>query len=303
MESEEKCDRLADKIRDILGQGITLDDGVIHFIDSTFANPAVSELEAILRDDTNCEKDSLTELLFFPGESMQLQLEQLLEDFQLRREDEDKVRDALCRRPLPVTIRFPEDRGSFNLDLPEAAAPGLISRLRISKHLNRSIREAIDNHVATGERDGCKVKIRNAQFSPGEQAIHFLCDFFEKMAPQSHDFNDCLDFALLFLGELKEDQDIYAALMAKKRFYLRSLQIARQLETQLQKNNLETLLSQGKRVIVVDQAGARKNMLTIDRISRAVFGKTEYFDQLYSGENHLEFHPGQAIEDIISKLS
>jgi hypothetical protein len=303
MNSEKKCDRLAYEIRKILGQGITLDDDVIHFIDSTFSNPTISELETILSDDTNCEKDSLMELLFFPGESMQLQLEQLLEDFQLRGEDEDNVRDSLCRTPLPVTIRFPEDRGSFNLDLPEAVAPGFISRLRISKHLNRRMREAIDNHVTTENRDCCKVKIRNSRFSPGENAILFLCDFFEKIEPQSHDFNDCLDFVLRFLDELKDDKAIYPALMAKKRFYLRSLQIARQLETQLQKNNLETLLSQGKRVIVVDQADARKNMLIIDRISRAVFGKTEYFEQLYSGENHLEFQPGQDIKDIMSRLS
>lgn len=303
MDTKKKCDRLADEIRKILGQGITLDDDAIHFIDSTFSNPTISELETILNDDTDCEKDSLMELLFFPGESVQLQLEQLLDDLQLCREDEDILRDSLCRTPLPVTIRFPEDRGSFNLDLSEVVACGFISRLRISKHLNPRIREAIDSHVAAADTNRCKVKLRNSQFSPGENAIHFLCDFFEKIGPQSHDLNDCLDFALLFLDELKNDTDIYSALMAKKRFFLRSLQIARQLETQLQKNNLETLLSQGKRVIVVDQAAARKNMLIIDRISRAVFGKTEYFEQLYPDENHLEFYPGEDIKDIMSRLS
>jgi len=303
MDTKEKCDRLANQIRRILDQGITLDEDVIHFIDSTFSNPTIAELETIFSDDTNCEKDSLMELLFFPGESMQLQLEQLLDDFQLREEDEDKLRDSLCRTPLPVTIRFPENRGSFNIDLPEAVAPGLISRLRISKHLNRRLSEAIDNHVATDDVSRCKVKIRNSRFSTVENSIQFLCVFFERIEPQSYDFNDCLDFALLFLDELKEDQDIYQALMAKKRFYLRSLQIAKKLETQLQKNNVETLLSQGKRVIVVDQADARKKMLTIDRIGRAVFGKTEYFEALYAGENHLEIQSGQDIQDIISRLS
>ena len=303
MDTKEKCDRLADEIRKILEQGITLDEDVIHFIDSTFSNPTIAELETILREDNNCEKDSLMELLFFPGESMQVQLEQLLEDFQLREEDEDKLRDSLCRTPLPVTIKFPENRGSFNIDLPEIVAPGLISRLRISNHLNRRLSEAIDNHVATDDVRRCKVKIRNSRLSPVENSIQFLCVFFETIEPQSYDFNDCLDFALLFLDELKEDQDIYQALMAKKRFYLRSLQIAKKLETQLQKNNVETLLSQGKRVIVVDQTDARKKMLTIDRIGRAVFGKTEYFEALYAGENHLEIQSGQDIQDIMSRLS
>jgi len=303
MDSEEKCERLADEIRSILGDGITLSNDVVHYIDSTFSNPTTKELQTILHDDSNCEKDSLMELLFFPDVSLQLQVEQLLEDFQLGETDEDKVRDSLCRTPLPVTIRFPEDRGSLNLDLPEAVAAGFISRLRISKHLNRRLREAMDNHVAAEDRDRCKVKIRNSKFTPAEIAIQFLCDFFEKIAPQSYDFNECLDFTLLFLDELQEDQDIYRALMAKKRFYLRSLHIAKQLETQLQKNNLETLLSQGKRVLVVDQADARKKMLIIDRISRAIFAKTEYFEDLHPDGGNIELRSDQDIQDIIKTLS
>jgi hypothetical protein len=91
--------------------------------------------------------------------------------------------------------------------------------------------------------------------------------------------------------------------MAKKRFYLRSLQKAKKLEAQLQKNNLETLLSQGKRVILVDQADARKKLLIIDRISRAVFGKTEYFEDLYPDSGSIEIRSDQDIEDIIKRLS
>jgi hypothetical protein len=91
--------------------------------------------------------------------------------------------------------------------------------------------------------------------------------------------------------------------MAKKRFYLRSLQKAKKLETQLQKNNLETLLSQGKRVILVDKADARKKMQIIDRISRAVFGKTECSEPFHSGEKHIELSVNQNAEDIIRILS
>jgi len=76
MEPQEKCDVLADEIKKILGQGIDLNDDVVHYIDSTFSNPTVEELQTILADDSNCEKDSLMELLFFPDESMQVQLEE-----------------------------------------------------------------------------------------------------------------------------------------------------------------------------------------------------------------------------------
>jgi hypothetical protein len=66
--------------------------------------------------------------------------------------------------------------------------------------------------------------------------------------------------------------------MTRKKFYFRSLQKAKQLDTQLQKQNVETLMAQGKKVLLIDQRDARKKMRIIDRISRAVFGKTEYFN-------------------------
>ena len=235
MDSEEKCNRLADKIRKVLGGGITLGSDVVHYIDSTFSNPAVEELQAILNDDSNCEKDSLMELLFFPDESMQLELEETLENFQLGKPDEEKVLDTLCRESLEVNMRLPEDRGVINLFLPNEVAQGFIARLHISKHLDGKLLEIIDKHADEDARNGYKVKIRNSRFSPGENKIQFLCDFFEKLESQSHDFNICLDFSLSFLDELTEDQDLYQALMANKKFYFSSLQKAKQWESLLQK--------------------------------------------------------------------
>ena len=303
MELQEKCEVLADAIRKILGNGVMLGRDVVHYIDSTFSNPTIEELQAILQDDSNCEKDSLMELLFFPDETMQLELEDMLETLQLDRQDETHVLDALCRDLLQADMHLPDDRGSLTLILPHEIAPDFIGRLHIAKHLDGKLRNVINRYADDGAANGYKVKIRNSRFSPGENNIQFLCDLFEKLEPQSHDFDICLDFALSFLDELKQDQDLYPALMAKKRFYLRSLQKAKKLESQLQKNNLETLLSQGRRVIMVDKADARKKMLIIDRISRAVFGKTEYIEELKPDGDNIEMRSDQDIQDIIKQLS
>jgi hypothetical protein len=303
MNSKEKCSQLADEIHKILNRGITLDSDVVHYIDSTFSSPTVEELQAILHDDSNCEKDSLIELLFFPDEKMQLELEEMLENLQLEKQDEACILGALGRESLQVIMRLPQGRGTFNLALPQEVAPGFITRLHISKHLDRKLRGAVDNYADRETRNGYKVKIRNSRFSPGEKKIQLLCDLFEKLEPRSHDFETCLEFVLSFLGELGDEQDMYQALMTKKKFYLHSLQKAKKMETQLQKNNLETLLSQGKRVILVDQADARKKMLIIDRISRAIFGKTEYLEELRPDGDNIELRSDQDIQDIIKTLS
>jgi hypothetical protein len=303
MDSEEKSNQLADEIRKILGKGVTLSSGVIHYIDSTFSNPTTTELQALLHDDSNCEKDSLTELLLFPDETMQLQLETLLEGLYFQQEDEKSVLDDLLQVPMQVAIRFPVDRGSFHLLVTEDLARQFIARLNISKHLNPDLLEALKHYENENISNRIKVKMRNSRFSPTDETIKFLCLFFEKFDSQDNDIFECLEFALSFLDEPCIDNDIYLTLMAKKEFYFRSLQKAKQLDTQLQKHNMETLLAQGKRIVLIDQRDARNKMQIIDRISRAVFGKTEYFEPLDDGEEHIEFSPHQNVQDIIRILS
>ena len=303
MESDDKCELLAGELQKILCGGITLSSGVIHYIDSTFSNPTSTELQAILHDDSNCEKDSLVELLLFPDETMQLQLETQLEGLYFQQEDEKSVLDSLLQVPMQVAIRFPGDRGSFHLLVTEDLARQFIARLNISKHLNPELLEALNHYENENISNRIKVKMRNSRFSPTDEKTKFLCLFFEKFDSQDNDIFECLEFALSFLDEPTIDNDIYRTLMAKKEFYFRSLQKAKQLDTQLQKHNMETLLAQGKRIVLIDQRDARKKMEIIDRIGRAVFGKTEYFEPLDDGEEHIEFGPHQNVQDIIRILS
>ena len=199
MDSEKKCNQLANEIRKILGNGITLGSDVVHYIDSTFSNPTIEELQAILHDDSNCEKDSLMELLFFPDETMQLGLEEMLENLQLGKQDENHVRDALCRESLLVNMRLPDGRGSLSLNLPHEVAAGFIARLHISRHLHEKLRENINKYAAENTRFGYKVKIRNSRFSPAEKNINFLCNFFETfMCYSSNCLNITTDNAVFF---------------------------------------------------------------------------------------------------------
>ena len=235
MNPEEKCSQLADEIRNILGNGITLGSEVIHYIDSTFSNPSTAELQSILHDDSNCEKDSLMELLMFPDETMQLQLELLLERIRFKKGDEKFVLDKLLQDPVRVTIRFPTDREAMRLIVTEEVAGQFISRLKISRHLDPDLLAALNLYDDKNISKRIKVKIRNSRFSFSGGKNEFLGLFFEKFDSRDNDLFECLEFIVGFLEDLKQTTDIYQALMAKKKFYFISLQKAKQLETQLQK--------------------------------------------------------------------
>ena len=302
MNPEEKCNQLADEIRKILDKGISLSSEVVHYIDSTFSYPTVTELETILHDDSNCEKDSLMELLLFPDETMQLQLESLLERLDFQQADEKTVLAFLLQKPLKVIIRIPEAGEYLRLRVTENVACQFISRLNISKRLNSSLLEVLNNYEDEAIRDRIKVKLRHSRFSPTDERIDFLCLFFEKFDSRDVDIFECLDFALSFIDEPTIDKDLYQTLMAKKKFYFRSLQKAKHLEIQLQKQNVETLLAQGKRVVQIDQRDARKKMQIIDRISRTVFGKTEYFTPYQGEAEHIELGADLNIQEISRML-
>jgi hypothetical protein len=202
-----------------------------------------------------------------------------------------------------VTLRFPTDREPMRLAVTKEVACQFISRLKISKHLDPELLEALNLCDEKNISNRIKVKLRNSRVSFSGTNKEFLVLFFNKFDSRDNDIFECLEFVVGFLEDFKPSNDIYQALMAKKKFYFISLQKAKQLETQLQKHNMETLLAQGKRVVLIDQKDARKKMRIIDRISRTIYGKTEYFEPLDADQEYLELNSEQNVQDIIRTLS
>jgi hypothetical protein len=302
MAPKNKCKMLADRILEILDKGMALSDDVLHYIDSTFFNPSIKELKDILQDDSNCEKDSLLELLFFPDESLQVQLEEFFENKYYKQGDEEKVLNYLCQKPLRVSFHFPEKRGSFGLEIPEAIAYQFIKRLNISKQLDQNLLTAIKNNASNKHKNHFKVRLRNSRFANTSNNVQFLTAFFERIDTESSVVFEYIGFALGFLEEIKEDTNIFNALMAKKKFYLKHLKHTEKFEDHLQKSNIETLMLQGKMAAFIDKNEAKKKMEIIDRISLAVYGKTEYFEPLREREEFIELRSEEDFRNIIKRL-
>ncbi len=272
------------------------------YIDSTFLNPSAKELEKILSDESNCEKDSLVELIFFPDESIQIFFEDFLESEDFQKEDEVTVIKYLILQNIKAILYFPDNRGALKLAVPRSVVDPFISRLNISRKLDKRLTETVDTVLGKKFKDRTKVKLRNSRFVHTENRICFLCRFFKKMDTQASDFFECLDFILEFLDELQDDADIFCALMSKKRFYFQSLQKVAKFEEQLKKSNMETLILQGVRSPYISKDEARNNMRIIDRTSLAVFGKTDYFEHACDTIDLGEFHQDKDMEKVVRIL-
>jgi hypothetical protein len=275
MKSEEKCALLAEKIREIFERGFLLGSEAVRYIDSVFLNPSLQELEAVIRNESDCERDSLVELLFFPDESVQAELEDLLEAGDFQKADEKTVLNLLTSQEIETKLIFPGSRGGFKLTVPESVPEQFVSRLNISKNLDNRLIEAVNSHTPQKYRTRFRVKLRNARFSYTEEKVLFLAAFFEKTDMKSTDAAACLDFILGVLDEIGEDQDIFQALMDRKRCYFQNIQQAAKFEEQLKKNNMEILMLQGTRIPHIDKADVFNKIAMIDTICLTVFGRTD----------------------------
>ena len=302
MKSKNKNKQLAEKIIDILQSGLPLNADTLHYIDSTFSNPSIGELEELLQDESSCETDSLIELLFFPDESVQMQLEEMLGETRLQKQDEQEIQDLVCTKAFQTRIRFPDERGTLGMEVTPTSVAQFIMRLNLLRCLNPKLSASIAEYVPVTFQTRCKVRLRNTKPITSQNKILFLQAFFEKLEIDSDESFDFLDFILSFLDECKDGQDMFKALMTKKRFYFQSLQKAKNLDIQLKKHNVETLLLSGKRVSYVDPADARKKIRMIDRISLAVFGKTEFFDLMPAGEQSITIEGKEDIDKLIKEL-
>jgi len=251
----------------------------MHCIDSTFSSPCMNELEKIIADNSDCERDSLIELIFIPDEEIQAKLEDLLESHNYCREDEKKVLEYLSFKSIESTIHFPDSKGAFSVKMPDEAAGRFLTRLNIRRKIDKRISDAIETGVPEKLKISVRIKIRNTVNEIAENKIFFLCDFFEKIEDENGDFLECLDFILSFLDETENTADLFSALIDKKRFYYKNLQRAEKFRQQLEKANMETMILQGVRAPYVNIEDEKRKMELIDKISLWVFGRTEYFEK------------------------
>ncbi len=270
----EKCEQLADRINEVFQAGLTLSKEVVHYIDSTFLNPSAKELEAILTKKNTCDIDALVELIFFPDEKIQAVLENLLEANHYNRTDEKIMLNCLLAKQIQTKIIFPDNRGEVAVCPSHPELSRFISRLNISKKLDKRVLGAINSNIFKEEEAILtRVKLRNARVEYTEDKILFLCAFFENVISKTDVFFKDLDYILGFLSESSVATEIFKSLMQNKKSHVKNLQTAKKFEGLLKKNNIETLMLQrtGMPYISVDEE--KEKIEIIDRISLLVFGE------------------------------
>jgi hypothetical protein len=282
---EDDCARVASRIRDMLARGVTLGPEVLHFIDSTCFNPTAAELAAVAADESASERDPLLALLFAPDAAFQVELEETLAG---RRLDEERVAGLLCRPPLQVRFRFPDARDAFGLEMTPPLARHFVSQLRIERSIPADLSQALESAAEAGERHRARVLIRNARVQLTDETMAFLRDCLTQVGLRDGQAWECLSCALDVLADGQPPADIFQALADRKRWLVKALTRGRKQGELLGQANIETLISQGARLTVIDEEDTRRRIGCIDRICAAVFGRLPPPGPLWAGVDALE---------------
>ncbi|MBI5579255.1 MAG: hypothetical protein HY895_08890 [Deltaproteobacteria bacterium] len=279
------CADVASRIRDMLARGVSLPPEVLRFIDSTFFNPTAAELAAVAGDESASERDPLLELLFAPDEAFQVELEEMIAGRGL---DEERVAGLLCRPPLKVLFRFPDARKTLGLEMTPPLARHFVSQLRIARPIPADLSQAIESAADAGDRQRARVLIRNArvQFTP--ETIAFLSAFLTQVGIRDGQAWECLRVALDVLSDGQNPAGLFQALADRKRWLVKALTRGRKQEALLGQANIETLMSQGARLTVIDEADTCRRIGCIDRICAAVFGRVPPPGPLWTGDDAVE---------------
>ena len=269
-------DRTADLLEPIvaaLNHGGHLDESVLAYIETALFPAEPDALTAFLVDESDSARDSLLDLMFYPGPAVQLEMEPLLEAARCTSADERQLKAGLLEREIRAPIRMPDGQPLVQIAVPDVTKSGYLTRLNVTWQADHEVAAAIEAGVPTEQARVCKVRLRNARTRITPARRRFLVRFFERMQVDDGGLA-CLDLVLALLPIADGEREGYDLLARQKQNLFRSLQQLDRFEARLRKSNMETLMLQGVRTPNLSREAVTEQMRRIDLISHRLYRKT-----------------------------
>ena len=248
---------------------------VLDYIASALFEPDPDRLAAFLSDDSDSERDSLLDLIFYPDQALQLTLEPLLAAADCSAADEAALGDRLMDTAIDALVRLPDGRPLVSVRLPDFIKSQFLARLNITGQLNPDVAAAIASGVPEALQLPVTVRLRNAAIDLTDNQCRFLCRLFMRLTDRGPGVMACLEVVLPLLTADPTDSHAYDLLAERKRGLFRSFQQARRFEKLLRRTNMETLMLQGIRPPAASAEDLQRQMRLIDRICLQTYGRTE----------------------------
>jgi hypothetical protein len=197
------------RIEMFIETGGRLTENVLAYIETALFPPTPGRLAAFLSDDTDCERDSLLDLIFSPDQAVQVDLEPLLEKARYTLEDEALFHDRLMARAINAPVDMPDGSPLVRVQVPGFIKSQYLARLNIAWQLDSHVAAAIESGVSAGRGPAIKVRLRNAGIRFTSCLHGPSCAVFSNEWRRSDsDYLACLDLVLSLLETAAEGADV-----------------------------------------------------------------------------------------------
>ena len=272
-EAGSKYQEFALTIHAVFEEGLHISQTGCDFIFSTFSISGIRDLKALIRDTSNCESDSLIELIYFPDESIQLRLEDQLESYVFQQTDQETVLEQILSHQGKTRVHFEGLQPVLTIKTLENGVRAFLARLNIARQIDSELVGIIDHRA--GEEQGRKYKVwlRNMVMDLRARDNAFIKDLFLKMGFSSN-FDEYLFFSLRLLEESQNETDLFQALNQHKQRCLKHLQQNDRLEAYRSNHNIETLMAHGIRIPHMHKQTLLVQIAFVDDICLALFNRS-----------------------------
>jgi hypothetical protein len=261
-------------LRRHLAHGIIVGEDVIGYLDTTFGT---RDLAAVVGDEAASGVDTLLELLFYPDVRLQLKFEARWGQESFSESDRNAVIEALCSHPPTAHLFLPDTGSRLDLPVPAFACRSFVERLHISRRLHPDLDEILKARPTDENRLMTRVQLRHARLEWHDEQVALMGKFLVRMPTSSQTFLTDLGFLISILPEMARGDDGYAFLVDKKLFYFNAMCDGEAFERKRAASNMEVLMLSGARAAHGNIEEWRRLMRRIDRICKALYGRTERF--------------------------
>ncbi len=299
--------QLVEKIKKLTKNGIPPGEKTLFFIESTFGTAAPEFLAPLLCGSDDTEAETLFELIFFPDEDFQVQLEPHIPPEAFFPADVEILTERLVQEKWAPPIVLPGGIEIPTSSITSSAIRQFVCRLNIVRRIDSRVSRSIAARFSDdGSIRRCRVRLRNGRFPFDSRTVAFLCDFFSRLPGSDADVLSLLDITVELLNHTADDTDIYSALMDRKRHCLRMIRQAERCEKDMREQPMEALMLRGVAITSVDTEKLLQQMAAIDRICLAVYGETDPVESVADKTHDIDlaaFDTARNIETIIKILS
>ncbi|MFH1980432.1 MAG: hypothetical protein ABIL58_01180 [Pseudomonadota bacterium] len=266
-------ERLLATIRTTLEAGVRLMASDMAFIASAWDVSLPGDLPGLLADPADWGAESLVALVFSADDAACQQLLPAVQASALTIEDTDWLVADLTAAPPTITGRLPDGTTGFTMPMPEAGIRRFVETLRPSRRIPAALFTLLTGLLPDHRRAPILSRLRLSRV-PWNGTTPDLLERFCKRLGRADDVDALLEILIAVL-ETTPSQSAEDALARRKRACFRALTEADRFTENAGRHNMETLMMMGVRPPLLSGAEARRQMNRIDRVSMALFDRTE----------------------------